>query len=89
MTKPLRTRWTTLAVVCRECATCKDSTSPINARKLMKLASKGGKVRVVTGSCLGICPKAGVTISVCGTDGATTGVARSKDEVNEIADRLR
>ena len=62
---PVRTKWSTLVSVCRECHGGKGFA------KTLRRAYKGGDsrtVRVVSSSCFDVCPKRGVTVAtmICG-----------------------
>jgi predicted metal-binding protein len=71
---PVRTKWTTLVTVCRECDGGKSLAKTV--RQAVKDAA-GREVRVVSSSCLDVCPKRGVTVATLGAGGVTTAVVDS------------
>jgi hypothetical protein len=58
--RPVRTKWSSLVAVCRECS---------NGKRLSKALKRSLKdagvrdVRVLSSSCLDVCPKRGVTVA--------------------------
>jgi hypothetical protein len=65
---PVRTKWSTLVAVCRECGGGKGF-----AKSLRRATKQAGArdVRIVSSSCLDVCPKRGVTVAMI-RDGALT-----------------
>jgi hypothetical protein len=68
---PVRTKWSTLVAVCRECGGGKGFA------KSLRRATKEAPVRdvrVVSTSCLDVCPKRGVTVATMRDCAVTTAV---------------
>jgi hypothetical protein len=65
----VRTKWTTLVAVCRECNGAKAV-----AKMLKRSYKSAGRrdVRIVRSSCLDVCPKRGVTVSTSDASGVKT-----------------
>jgi hypothetical protein len=73
----VRTTWSTLVAVCREC----DGGKKLG--KEIKHALKDARirdVRVLSSSCLDVCPKRGVTVATTFSGGVKTAVLNSEIE---------
>jgi hypothetical protein len=71
---PVRPKWTALVAVCRECEGGK------RFAKALRAATKSagvGPVRVVSASCLDVCPKRGVTVATMSEGALATAVVDS------------
>jgi predicted metal-binding protein len=73
----VRTKWTTLVAVCRECSGGK------RLSKVLKRSLKDANIRdirVLSTSCLDVCPKRGVTVATTCAGGVKTAVLDDKLE---------